>query len=261
MTSLAHPPVIAPPSLQLAMGEGMAAFEWASASGLPFWQLWADAPMGDGHAVMVLPGLITDDRGTAPLRQVLTRLGYDVVPWGQGINRGPAPEVMAALLALLEATFARTGQRVSLVGWSMGGAMAYALAASRPDLVRQVVTLSAPLSGDFGSTRAEEAYAKISGNHNDANADLHRLLARDPETPITAITTRQDGVVAWLAAAVTSGAERENLVVRTTHWGLPANAQTIWVVANRLALPMGDWRAYDPETDDCAWLPDTEVLA
>lgn len=260
MNSSAQPSLIAPPSLRLAMGESLAAFEWASAQGMPFWQLWADAPRGDGHAVLVLPGLVTDDAGTAPLRQVLGQLGHEVVPWGQGVNRGPAPEVMKALMALLEATFKRTGRPVSLVGWSMGGAMAYALAAQRPAAVRQVITLAAPFSGDFGSTRAADAYAKISGSQGEGNADLERLLRKSPKAPITAITTRQDGVVAWPAALVNRGAQHENLLVRTTHWGLPANAQTIWVVANRLALPEGTWAPYAPQTDDSGWLPDTEIV-
>jgi pimeloyl-ACP methyl ester carboxylesterase len=250
-------PSMAPPSLALALGEAFAAFEWSSAAGLPNWLLWQEAPRGEGQPVLVIPGLLTDDSGTQPLRQVLQRLGYRVQGWGQGSNRGPSERVMAGLVQRLE-TLAEHGP-VTLVGWSLGGAMAYALAAQCPQWVRQVITLSAPLTGDTRATHAAQTYALATGSLS-AEADLHALLAKVPEAPITAISTRQDGVIAWPAAMVAEGHQRENLLVRTTHWGLPANAQTIWVVAQRLAQPAGTWRPYVPDQDDSAWLPNTEVV-
>lgn len=247
---------IAPPSLALALGEAFAAFEWSSAPGLPAWLLWREAPAGQGQPVLVIPGLLTDDSGTQPLRQVLQRLGYHVQGWGQGTNRGPTEAVMRGVRERLEA-LAALGP-VTIVGWSLGGAMAYALAALHPKWVRQVITLSAPLTGDTRATHATQAYALATGRVN-AETDLHPLLAKIPKVPVTAISTRQDGVIAWPAARVAAGARRENLLVRTTHWGLPANAQTIWVIAQRLAQPAGTWRPYDPATDDTGWLPATEV--
>ena len=46
-------------------------------------------PRGDGHPVLVLPGLLADDISTRALRVVLRRLGYDVHGWGLGRNIGP----------------------------------------------------------------------------------------------------------------------------------------------------------------------------
>ena len=46
-------------------------------------------PRGDGHSVLVLPGLLADDVSTRALRNVLRRLGYDVHGWGLGRNIGP----------------------------------------------------------------------------------------------------------------------------------------------------------------------------
>jgi hypothetical protein len=48
--------------------------------------LLANAPRGDGHPVLVLPGLGADDRSTIPLRRFLRRLGYRVHGWRLGIN-------------------------------------------------------------------------------------------------------------------------------------------------------------------------------
>lgn len=226
---------------------------------LPHWLLWQEAPAGHGQPVLVLPGLLTDDQGTQPLRQTLDRLGYAVQGWGQGTNRGASPAMWASLEKRLKSLAKSTGQPVTLVGWSLGGALAYALAARHPDLVRQVITLSAPLSGQSQATRAGSAYANASGSE-DAQADLMTLLTQPPLCPITAISTREDGVIAWNAAMVEKGRERENLLVRSTHWGLPANAQTIWIIANRLALPSSQWHPYVPDRDDSPWLPSTEVV-
>src|SRR5260370_18236537 len=53
----------------------------------------ATAPRGDGHGVLVLPGLLASDVSTLPLRGFLGRLGYDVRAWHLGRNRGPPEEV------------------------------------------------------------------------------------------------------------------------------------------------------------------------
>ena len=57
----------------------------------------AAAPRGDGHGVLVLPGLFASDTSTLPLRGFLGWLGYDVRGWDLGRNRGPTEEVLAAL--------------------------------------------------------------------------------------------------------------------------------------------------------------------
>ena len=58
----------------------------------------ATAPRGDGHGVLVLPGLLASDTSTLPLRGYLRWLGYDVHGWDLGRNRGPTEEVLAGLL-------------------------------------------------------------------------------------------------------------------------------------------------------------------
>ena len=50
--------------------------------------LLALSPRGDGHAVLVLPGLGGGDPSTAPLRWLLDRLGYRSYGWGLGTNGG-----------------------------------------------------------------------------------------------------------------------------------------------------------------------------
>lgn len=243
------------PDFALAMGEGRASLEWAVAGSLPHWQLWQDAPRGHGDPVLVLPGLLTDDRWTAPMRRLLKRLGHAPHGWQQGTNRGPAPAVMARLEQRLIELSDRHGQPVALVGWSLGGALGYALAGRHPERVRQLITLSSPLSGHAEATRAETAYA-LATSGRDPHADLVMLMAQPPRCPITSVSSREDGVIAWPATQVRHHGLHENLLVKSTHWALPVNAQTLWVVGHRLAQHA--WRAYEPERDDSPWLPPTE---
>src|ERR1700722_19941746 len=79
--------------------------------------LLAIAPRGDGHGVLVLPGLLASDMSTAPLRRFLGWLGHDVHGWDLGRNIGPTEAVVAGLPHALHVLAERTGGPVSLVGW------------------------------------------------------------------------------------------------------------------------------------------------
>lgn len=241
--------------MSLAVGEARASLEWGVAGTLAHWQLWQDAPRGQGGPVLVVPGLLTDDRWTVPMRQVLKRLGHTPYGWQQGSNRGPGPRVMERLEERLAALSDHHGQPVAVVGWSLGGAMGYALAGRHPDRVRQLITLSSPLAGHPEATRAGDAYA-MATEGRDPKADLATLMAHTPRCPITSISSREDGVIAWPATQVCHTGPHENLLVKSTHWALPVNPQALWVVAHRLATE--PWRAYDPDRDDSPWLPPTE---
>src|SRR4030095_14140629 len=87
----ANAQTIDPPSKTLLLLEGRALGELAAfGATLPLLSL---APRGDGHCVLVFPGLIASDISTRPLRAFLTSRGYDVHGWGQGRNFGPRPGV------------------------------------------------------------------------------------------------------------------------------------------------------------------------
>src|SRR5688500_16907298 len=65
-----------PPSAWLLALELRAVWEFGAL--LPAWPLLARAPRGDGHAVMVFPGLSANDATTVPLRHYLQSLGYKI---------------------------------------------------------------------------------------------------------------------------------------------------------------------------------------
>jgi hypothetical protein len=92
-----------------------------------------NVPRGDGHPVLVYPGMGASDVTTLPLRRYLQSLGYVTQAWGQGLNLGPRPGVIERAAADLRALAERHGQPVSLIGWSPAASMR----ASSPSCTRR----------------------------------------------------------------------------------------------------------------------------
>jgi pimeloyl-ACP methyl ester carboxylesterase len=178
------------------------------------------APKGDGHPVLVLPGLGADDVSTRPLRWFLRQRGYWVHGWQLGTNRGLSRETTAGLSQRLDQLADRHGQPVSLVGWSMGGVHARSLAGRTPRSVRLVITLGSPLHTGRG--------------------------ARPLPVPATSIYSRTDAVVPWRYSLDVPGPRSENVEVRGSHLGLGHNPAVLYVVADRLAQPEGRWAPFSP---------------
>src|SRR3982075_2610562 len=143
MTATAQ--ALSPPSRTLMFLEGRAIHDLGAFLGaLPLLSL---APKGDGHPVLVLPGLVASDTSTRPLRSFLKNRGYAVSGWRQGRILGLREGVQHAMVDLVRDLSDTHGRKISLVGWSLGGLYARQLAKMMPDRVRAVITLGGPVSG------------------------------------------------------------------------------------------------------------------
>jgi len=197
--------------------EGQRAFfEWLSY--FPVFRLFEQAPRGDGHPVLVLPGFLAGDDSTRILRSYLKSLGYSVHPWLQGRNLATPGIVRERLVDRVVELQERHGRKLSIVGWSLGGVYARTLAKHMPGYVRQVVTLGSP----FGDRTA-------------------------PPVPSTAIFSKSDGITGWEPCREQPGHELENIEVSGSHCGLGWNALVLWAIADRLAQPEGQWRPFARE--------------
>src|SRR6187397_87912 len=115
MPATAH--TLKPPSKTLMFLEGRAIHEFGAFLGaLPLLSL---APHGDGHPVLVLPGLVASDVSTRPLRTFLKTRGYAVSGWQLGRNLGLRDGVREAMVDLVRELNDTHGRTVSLVGWSL----------------------------------------------------------------------------------------------------------------------------------------------
>lgn len=204
------------------------------------------APRGDGHPVLVLPGLLAEDASTAPMRLYLRSLGYQVHGWRLGRNLGPTAAILNGMSARLEELHQSSGRCVSLVGWSLGGIFARELARSRPALARQVITLGSPFAlANRADSRAGSTYSRLGVLHvSPGSLPPRQRLSRPLPVPTTAVYSRLDGVVPWQACMNTPGPRRENVGVYSSHLGMGLNAAVLWVIANRLAQPEGTWEPF-----------------
>lgn len=213
-------------------------------------------PAGDGHGVIVLPGYMADDNPTRPLRSLLRQLGYRAEGWSFGRNTRLDSGRVAALADHVARTADRTGGKVSLVGWSLGGLLAREIARARPQLVRQVICMGSPLSDDPNHysvfsilQRFGDIVPLFRGHH------LFRDAAAPPPVPSTSIYSRGDGVVAWRASLQRKGPQAENVEVHASHSGLAANPLVAMVVADRLAQREGEWSPFRPQGRWAAFYP------
>ena len=112
------------------------------------WPLIKDSlPKGDGHPVIFFPGFLTSDIFTLPLQSRVEERGYKVYGWDNGFNLGFDEKTAQHLKKRLKDVFdANGGQKVTLVGHSLGGVYARELAREFPDMVRDVITLGTPCS-------------------------------------------------------------------------------------------------------------------
>ncbi|TXJ17121.1 MAG: alpha/beta hydrolase [Afipia sp.] len=234
-----------PPNLGLFLAEGRGVFELNAT--LLMAPALLMAQRGDGHPVLVLPGLLASDVSTLILRRYLDLLGFSTHPWGFGRNTGGVYSMREKLGQLLTSVHATTGRKVSLVGWSLGGVYARDLALRMPDMVRYVVTLGSPFAGDVSATNARRIYEMLSGEKIE-DADLRdiRAIAGDLPVPTSSLYTRTDGVVNWRTCLNRVSDTAENIeITLASHIGIGVNAAALWAVADRLAQKEGEFQPFD----------------
>lgn len=204
-------------------------------------------PVGDGHPVLVLPGLLAGDGSTWTLRRLLRRLGYRAHGWGLGRNVGPTAKAVTGMAERLNGLHTRYDAPVSLIGWSLGGIFARALARRNPSAVRQVITLGSPFRlEDESHTHAGPSFKRYAHLHVEEPVLPVELEAEPLPVPATSIYSRYDGMVAWQACLNLPSEQAENIAVLSSHIGYGHHPAAVWAIADRLAQPLGSWAPFRP---------------
>jgi hypothetical protein len=205
----------------------------------------ATAPRGARQTAIVLPGLGATDRSTLAIRRYLGFLGYQATGWNLGRNDRPAGTDLPTVVDQIH-TLHRAAGPVTLVGWSRGGVIAREASRLAPNCVRMVITLGCPFAAP-AATNVISRWRLVTGESflGRSSEELDRL--GDPlPVPSTSIYSRSDGVVAWRACRQAELPCSENVEVRGSHIGLGFNPAALWIVADRLAQPIGAWGPFRP---------------
>ncbi|MGN3975082.1 esterase/lipase family protein [Tsuneonella sp. SYSU-LHT278] len=237
-----------PPSRLLALTEPSRALGELAAF-VALRPLLSFLPRGDGHGVLVLPGFLASDSSTGPMRRLLSQLGYDAVGWKLGRNVRVDNGRVQAMMGCVEELYGRTGGKISIVGWSLGGVFARELAKQAPDRVRQVITLGSPISDDRNHSSARHLFELLNGQEPEPlKHGKFRKLGEAPPVPTTSILTKADGVVHWRGSVQRRGRNprTENIEVFASHVGLGVNPAVMFAIADRLAQAEDDWTPFQP---------------
>jgi pimeloyl-ACP methyl ester carboxylesterase len=242
------------PSTLSSMLEARAVFEMAS---LPYaLPLLMQAPQGDGHPVLLLPGFMGSEGTLIALELFLRNRGYNVQTWGLGRNVGFRPGHASAIEQKIRYLHHETGRKVSLVGWSLGGVFALYGAHQAPECVRNVITLGSPLSTDPSGSAVPPllkalyrlvAHPMGSAAHSMQPRAKTMREGKPLPVPMSCLYSLSDGVVPPQEATVDGDPQlQENIRVWGSHVGLGFNPLVLQIVADRLAQPEGQWKPFEP---------------
>jgi pimeloyl-ACP methyl ester carboxylesterase len=230
----------APPLSLLALEPLRALFDYCAA------RVGCEAlPVGDGHPVVVYPGLAGGAFTTSHLRRFLSDSGFTVHDWEGGVNTGPNgvfDDWLGALEERVRDLHRAHGRKVSLIGWSLGGVYAREIAKRCPDSVRQVITLGTPFASLGEGNRAGTVYKLLNREQSHLTPELEARLRECPPVPTTSIFSKTDGIVSWRGCIEKKTVSSESVEVSASHLGMGTHYQVLRIVANRLAQPEGRWR-------------------
>jgi triacylglycerol lipase len=206
-------------------------------------------PQGDGSPVVVVPGFLLNDLYLTEFRAWLRRIGYEAYSSGIGINAEcPNLLIRQHLGQTVEKAYEETGKKVHVIGHSLGGVLARAVAAQMPDRVASVITLGAPFRGVSVHPMILRAVELIRGQIHSRNGEdvlpscytgactcrfLESLVLNLPRSVArTAVYTKTDGIVDWKVC--TTGRRANDFEVSGTHIGMVFNPLVYDIVAKRL---------------------------
>jgi alpha-beta hydrolase superfamily lysophospholipase len=208
---------------------------------------WLPQPEGDGHPVVVYPGLGGGAMTTSHLRKYLRSCGFAVHDWEAGVNTGPDgvfDDWLAPLEERVRELHELHGRKVSLVGWSLGGIYAREIARRCPDIVRQVITLGTPFGALAHGNHAGTVFRILNRDRAHMPPELEARIRETPPVPTTSIYSKTDGIVSWRGCVERKTALSESVEVHASHLGMSTHPHVLRIVANRLAQAEGKWRPF-----------------
>ena len=226
--------------------EARSPFELKALRRHPLWR-GEGIPHGRGRPILVIPGFLARPTSADSLVRILELAGWRAQIAEVGRNSGPAYAGVESSVRDLHRLFGDSGQRAVVIGHSRGGQFARILAVRYPEMVRQIITLGAPLVMKyprFAPLRIpiellehswrRGAFGPMNIEQEDA-IDRDRFVDFPSPVDFVSVYSRTDGLVDWRASLDPAATPVE---ISASHLGLinsVAGVQAITAALGRLA--------------------------
>ncbi len=209
-------------------------------------------PHGDNEPVLLVPGFLAGDWMMLEMSRWLRRIGYR--PYLANILwNTDCPDVTARRLESRARALAdRNGQKLRVVGHSLGGMLSKYVVQEAPEIVDRVITLGSPFRDlvkahpaivglwdklKIKRSRVVGRNLRPSCGTGHCTCDFVRSMIRPKAAspPQFAIVSTKDGVVDW--ASCIEEDDAFNTRVTGTHIGMIVEPSVYRAVATRLAQP------------------------
>ncbi len=210
-------------------------------------------PRGDGHPVLLIPGFTAGDWSLGTMARWLGRVGYRPYLSGIDLNVGCPRRTMELVGWRVEKIAREAGQRVTIIGHSLGGVLGRAIAAANPANVRQVVALGSPIRDGWTGVHDQvrpvlqaiqffwQTFYDDPENCSTTECSCAFVSAVFAPTPekgrFSAIYTRRDEIVHWQSCIDDEGS---NFEVSGLHASLIVNREVYRILGSILADAPGE---------------------
>jgi pimeloyl-ACP methyl ester carboxylesterase len=200
----------------------------------PVWR-GENVPHGDGRPVLVIPPVGGSDFQPPDvlMRDWLKRIKYSPVASGLLWNMGRIERQVKKVEASAEKAATASGENVTIIGHSAGGAIALDIAARRADIIREVILLGAPPDGDVQGSVIW--FGKILKGNNLLHSPVGRQTREDVNgtIPITCIYGTSDQMIPDKAHFYFPGVR--TIAVNGSHSGMLNNPRVYEAIASILS--------------------------
>ena len=203
---------------------------------------------GSGQPVVVVPGFLATDTSLVELYGWLARIGYRPYFSNIGRNADCPDHIAKQLLETVKQAYRETGQRVALIGHSLGGMLSRSVALDFPQYVSTVISMGSPFrdavrahpsliaaTDALRRTRGANSHIKPScfSGHCTCPFVKNMLAPEEYKVAHYAIYSKYDGVVDWTSCIEEDPAL--NSEVNCTHIGMAFHPGVYRVLAGRLS--------------------------
>lgn len=216
---------MAPPSWRKRLGESRALLDLYQ--GLTNPALRKVKSVKSETEAILLPGFGSRTNVMFGLRRTLTNLGISTFDWGVGFNNGDVPQLLEKFTAQLEARKRDSKAPALLVGWSLGGYIAREAARECPEAARHIITLGSPLVGGPKYTAVANWYRQRGYDLDSIERDILARYEQPLNVPVSAIYSKNDGVVDWRSCIDQWSTHAEHIEVRCSHLGMSISPETL----------------------------------